>query len=64
MNPVIVIPTFVSGRHQKENKPILRTYDHMTPISRDGELLRCLQSINEAQGNVPVIILVVADPGL
>lgn len=64
MNPVIVIPTFVSGRHQKENKPILQTYDHMTPISRDGELLRCLQSINEAQGNVPVIILVVADPGL
>ncbi len=64
MNPVIVVPTYISGRHQKENKPILQTYDHMDPMSKTDNLLRCLRSINAMQGDVPVIVLVVSDLGL
>ena len=37
MNPVIVIPTFVSARRRKDGGSILTTYDHMTPISQPGE---------------------------
>ena len=33
MNPVIVIPTFVSARRRKEGGSVLTTYDHATPIS-------------------------------
>ena len=42
MNPVIVIPTFVSARRRKEGGSVLTTYDHATPISQPGELPRLL----------------------
>lgn len=61
MNPVIVIPTYIASRRQKENPSLMATYDHATPISGQGELGRCLESIEKAQGNVPVIILVASD---
>ena len=60
MNPVIIIPTYISSRKQKETT-LMATYDHTTPISGQGELGRCLESIQSAQGNVPVIILVASD---
>ena len=43
MNPVIVIPTFVSARRRKEGGSVLTTYDHATPISQPGELPRLEQ---------------------
>lgn len=61
MNPVIIIPTYISSRRQKENASLMATYDHATPVSSQGELPRCLASIQEAQGNIPVIILVACD---
>lgn len=61
MNPVIIIPTYISSRKQKESTTLMATYDHTTPISGQGELGRCLESIQSAQGNVPVIILVASD---
>lgn len=61
MNPVIVIPIYIASRRQKENPSLMATYDHATPISGQGELGRCLESIEKAQGNVPVIILVASD---
>ena len=38
MNPVVVIPTFVSTRSQREGGSIITTYDHPTPLSQEGEL--------------------------
>lgn len=61
MNPVIIIPTYISSRRQKDNVSLMATYDHATPISGQGELSRCLESIQSAQGNVPVVILVASD---
>ena len=61
MNPVIIIPTYISSRKQQESTTLMATYDHTTPISGQGELGRCLESIQSAQGNVPVIILVASD---
>ena len=43
MNPVVVIPTFVSTRSQREGGSIITTYDHPTPLSQEGELPRCLE---------------------
>ena len=34
MNPVVVIPTFVSTRSQREGGSIITTYDHPTPLSQ------------------------------
>lgn len=61
MNPVIVIPTYISSRRNKDNTSLMASYDHATPISGEGELARCLESIQSAQGNVPVIVLVASD---
>lgn len=61
MNPAIIIPTYISSRRGKEHASLLGTYDHTTAVTQEGELGRCLESIQNAQGNVPVIILVVAD---
>ena len=33
MNPVIVIPTFVSPRRRKDSGSVIATYDHTTPLS-------------------------------
>ena len=41
MNPVIVIPTYIASRRQKENPSLMATYDHATPITGQGELGRC-----------------------
>ena len=61
MNPVIVIPTFVSARRLRENAPVLTTYDHMTPLTSDGELPRCLESLRKVRGLGEIIILVVSE---
>ena len=61
MNPVIIIPTYVSSRRKKENTSLMATYDHTTPLTEEGELPRCLESIQQAQGNIPVIVLVASN---
>ena len=43
MNPVIVVPTFVSARRRREGGSVLSTYDHTTPLSQQGELPRLLR---------------------
>lgn len=64
MNPVIVIPTFVSARIRKEGGNILTTYDHTTPLTREGELGRCLKSLEKVEGVDQIIILVVSEPSI
>lgn len=64
MNPVIVIPTFISARRRKEGGNILTTYDHTTPLSQPGELGRCLKSLQKVDGLGQIVILVVSEPSI
>lgn len=64
MNPVIIIPTFVSARIRKEGGNILTTYDHTTPLSKQGELNRCLKSLENVEGVRKIIIPVISEPSI
>lgn len=64
MNPVVIIPTFVSARRQTEAGSVTGTYDHATPLSGKGELPRCLESLRIVRGLGQIILLVVAEPAI
>ncbi|MEG0072313.1 MAG: hypothetical protein RR362_02120 [Raoultibacter sp.] len=64
MNPVIIIPAFMSGRTRKEGGNVLTTYDHPTPMSQSGELPRCLSSLQKVKGLGPIVILVASEPSI
>jgi len=64
MNPVVVIPTFVSARRRKEGGNIITTYDHTTPLSKPGELGRCLKSLQKVDGLGQIVILVISEPSI
>ena len=64
MNPVIVIPTFVSARRRREGGSVLTTYDHATPISQPGELPRLLASLQKVRGLGQILVLVVSEPSI
>ena len=61
MNPVILIPTYVSARRLTGSDPILTSYDHTTPLSLKGELPRCLNSLRTVRGVGRIIVLVVSE---
>lgn len=63
MNPCIIIPTYVGNKRYKPSIDVLATYDHATPLSHQGELPRCLQSLAEVGVNCPIFVLVVAEQG-
>lgn len=64
MNPVIVIPTFVSPRRRKDSGSVIATYDHTTPLSNPGELPRLLTSLQKVRGIGQIIVLVAAEPAI
>ena len=64
MNPVIIIPTFVSARKRVEAGPVLTTYDHTTPMSQEGQLPRCLDSLRVVRGLGQIIVLVISEPAI
>ncbi|MEG0147517.1 MAG: hypothetical protein RR666_03550, partial [Raoultibacter sp.] len=64
MNPVVIIPAFMSGRVRKEGGNVLTTYDHPTPMSQSGELPRCLHSLQKVAGLGLVVILVASEPAI
>ncbi len=64
MNPVIVVPTFVSARRRGNGGSVLTTYDHATPLSQPGELPRLLSSLQKVRGLGQIIILVVSERGI
>lgn len=64
MNPVIVIPTYVSSRRRREGGSVLTTYDHATPVTQSGELPRLLHSLQKVQGIGQIIILVISEPSI
>lgn len=64
MNPVILIPTYISGRRYLEMGSVTTTYDHTTAIASAGELPRCLNSLRAVRGVGQIIVLVAADPAI
>ena len=64
MNPVIVIPTFISARRRREGGNVLTTYDHTTPLTQDGELERCLNSLRKVEGLGQIVVLVASEPSI
>jgi len=64
MNPLVIIPTYVSSRGLRESSVPTAIYDHATPLGREGELPRCLKSLTRVRGIGAVAILVAAEPGL
>lgn len=64
MNPLIVIPTFVSGRSTRRSAGPTEIYDHPTPLNAKGELPRCLKSLARIRDVGDVAVLVVGDPAV
>ncbi len=61
MNPVVIIPTFVSSSRTRSSSPKSSEFDHTTPLNQAGELGRCLESLQQVEGLGLITILVVAD---
>ena len=64
MNPVIIVPAYVSARRRREGGSLLSTYDHMTSLSQQGELPRLLRSLVDVEGVGQIIVLVVTEPSI
>ena len=64
MNPVIIVPTYVSARRRREGGSLLSAYDHMTSLSQQGELPRLLRSLVDVEGVGQIIVLVVTEPSI
>ena len=64
MDPVVIIPVYLSSRRRNGAGPVLTTYDHATPLSQDGELPRCLDSLRKVRGLGHIVILAVAEGGI
>ncbi|MDR0350739.1 MAG: hypothetical protein LBH64_04220 [Coriobacteriales bacterium] len=61
MNPVIVIPTYVGAKRKTPSYNVVATYDHVTPVTHQGELPRCLASLRDNEISAPILLLVVSD---
>lgn len=64
MNPLVIIPTYVSTRGQRGGRVPTAVYDHTTPLGREGELPRCLKSLTRVRGIGAVAVLVAAEEGV
>lgn len=64
MNPCIIIPTYIGSKRYKPSIDVLATYDHVTPLTHQGELPRCLQSLIDVGVDCPIFVLVVAEQGV
>ena len=65
MDPVVVIPTFFSGkRRARRNSSVTGVYDHATDVDAQGELDRCLASLESVDNLGLVMVLVSAESGI
>ena len=64
MNPLIVIPVFISARNRDTGETIATTYDHPSTLGRIEDLPRCLESLGGVNEMAPIVILVAADSGI
>lgn len=64
MNPVVIIPTFHTGRRHRPGSNAVTTYDHATPLNEPGELDRCLTSLEKVDDLGLVVVLVSAEAAI
>lgn len=64
MNPVVIIPTFHTGRRHRPGSNAVATYDHATPLNEPGDLGRCLESLEKVQDLGLVVVLVSAEAAI
>lgn len=64
MNPVVIIPTYISARRRGEQGTVVATYDHTTAITGEGELPRCLDSLRKVTGLGQIVILAASDASI
>lgn len=64
MNPVIIIPTFVTSHNDPHSGGVTAVFDHATNLGQQGELPRCLASLEKVNGIGQIIVLVVCDPSI
>ncbi len=61
MDPVIIIPTYIASRRSADEKRnVVSCYDHVTALSEEGELSRCLESLEKIFELGLVVVLVAA----
>lgn len=62
MNPLVIIPTFVStGARDASDASITQRYDHPMLLGHTGYLSRCLSSLGNVEGIGTIAILVAGD---
>lgn len=61
MNPLIIIPEFVSDRVDSPGRELAAVYDHPAPVGKGNDLARCLESLGGVNQMVPIVVLVAAD---
>ena len=64
MNPVIIIPTFVTSENDPHTGGVTSIFDHATMLGQKGELPRCLTSLEKVKGLGQILVLVVSDPSI
>jgi hypothetical protein len=64
VNPVIIIPTYVGTKRKTPSYNVVATYDHVTPLTHQGELPRCLASLRDNGVTAPIILFVVSEGGV
>lgn len=64
MNPLMIIPTYVSLRGTSAGRSPVTVYDHTTSLRSEGELPRCLKSLTRVRGLGAVAVLVAAEAGI
>ncbi len=64
LNPVVIIPTFWSGRRKSVSAERVLPFDYATPISREGTLTQCLEALAAANNIGRIVLLVAATPGI
>jgi hypothetical protein len=64
VNPVIVIPTYVGTKRKTPSYNVVATYDHVTPVTHQGELPRCLASLRDHGVQIPIVLLVASESGV
>lgn len=64
MNPLMIIPTYVSLRGTSAGGSPVTVYDHTTSLRSEGELPRCLKSLTRVRGLGAVAVLVAAEAGI
>lgn len=63
MNPVVIIPTYISTkRSHTTSKGVISNYDHTTDINEVGQLSNCLKSL-ECVSHLGLVIILVASQG-